>query len=205
MRNGPMIGAAPGLAAHRRRIRICTHASYANNAARRKTGRASVLDLISAKAGRLLSVTETDIEQRKAIAGLGDDDIPCIALRITSLKSMIEQRADHYTVGFFDHLVRIRRPRTLCSARVLDQAKQRKRDRSRRRTRRQRGRGEGVGLGLSIARAIVAAHHGTIGFSTTEGKGTTFHFGLPISRRGSNARARVPGTWRAPAVSAGRP
>jgi hypothetical protein len=48
-----------------------------------------MLDVISAKAGRLLSVTETDIEQRKAIAGLGDDDIP----RITSLKSMIEQRA----------------------------------------------------------------------------------------------------------------
>ena len=50
-----------------------------------------MLDVISAKAGRLLSVTETDIEQRKAIAGLGDDDIP----RITSLKSMIEQWAGH--------------------------------------------------------------------------------------------------------------
>lgn len=45
-----------------------------------------MLDVISAKAGRLLSVTETDIEQRKAIAGLGDDDIP----RIIFLKSMID-------------------------------------------------------------------------------------------------------------------
>ena len=62
-----------------------------------------MLDLTSAKAGRLLSVTETDIEQRKAIAGLGDDDIP----RITSLKSMIEQRADHYAEVFFNHVVKI--------------------------------------------------------------------------------------------------
>jgi hypothetical protein len=41
-----------------------------------------MLDVTSAKAGRLPSVTETDIEQRKAIAGQLDDDIP----RITSLK-----------------------------------------------------------------------------------------------------------------------
>ena len=62
-----------------------------------------MLDLTSAKAGRLLSVTETDIEQRNAIAGLADDNIP----RITSLKSMIEQRADHYAEVFFNQLVRI--------------------------------------------------------------------------------------------------
>ena len=72
-----------------------------------------MLDVISAKAGRLLSVTETDIEQRKAIAGLGDDDIP----RIASLKSMIEQRADHGAEVFFNQLVKSVAPRTLCSAR----------------------------------------------------------------------------------------
>ena len=32
-----------------------------------------MLDLTSAKAGRLLSGTKTDIEQRKAIAGRADD------------------------------------------------------------------------------------------------------------------------------------
>jgi hypothetical protein len=135
-----------------------------------------MLDVISAKAGRLLSVTETDIEQRKAIAGLGDDDIP----RITSLKSMIEQRAGHGAEVLFNQHVKIAAPKLFARRGVLDQARQRKRDRSRRRTRRQRGRGEGVGLGLSIARAIVEAHHGTIRFSTTEGRSTTFHFGLPI-------------------------
>jgi signal transduction histidine kinase len=93
---------------------------------------------------------------------------------------MIEQRAGHGAEVLFNQHVKIAAPKLFARRGVLDQARQRKRDRSRRRTRRQRGRGEGVGLGLSIARAIVAAHHGTIGFSTTEGKGTTFHFGLPI-------------------------
>ena len=98
-----------------------------------------MLDVISAKAGRLRSVTETGIEQRKAIAGLGDDDIP----RITSLKSMIEQRADHGAEVFFNQLVKIAAPKLFARRGVLDQARQRKRDRSRRRTRRQRGRGAG--------------------------------------------------------------
>jgi hypothetical protein len=73
-----------------------------------------MLDLTSAKAGRLLSVTKTDVEQRKAIAGLADDDIP----RITSLKAMIEQRADHYAEVFFQSSRQDRRRlRSLCSAR----------------------------------------------------------------------------------------
>jgi signal transduction histidine kinase len=37
----------------------------------------------------------------------------------------------------------------------------------------------GTGLGLSICRAIVERHGGTIGFTTREGVGTSFHFGLP--------------------------
>lgn len=36
----------------------------------------------------------------------------------------------------------------------------------------------GVGLGLSIAKEIMTAHHGQITFSSTEGQGTTFTFGL---------------------------
>jgi signal transduction histidine kinase len=137
-----------------------------------------MLDLTAAKAGRLLSVTKTDIEQRKAIAGMADDDIP----RITSLKAMIEQRADHYGEVFFQSRRQDRRrPEVFARRAALDQTKQRKRDRSRRKIRRQRRRGGGVGLGLSIARAIVEAHRGTIGSSSTEGKDTTFHFGPPIA------------------------
>jgi NtrC-family two-component system sensor histidine kinase KinB len=36
----------------------------------------------------------------------------------------------------------------------------------------------GIGLGLSITKEIVAAHHGQITFSSTEGQGTTFSFSL---------------------------
>ena len=95
---------------------------------------------------------------------------------------MIEQRADHYGEVFFQSCRQDRRrPEVFARRGVLDQAKQRKRDRSRRKARRQRGRGGGVGLGLSIAPAIMEAHRGTIGFPSTEGKDTTFHFDPPIA------------------------
>ena len=99
-----------------------------------------MLDLTSAKAGRLLSVTKTDVEQREAIAGLADDDIP----RITSLKSMIEQRADHYAEVFFQSSRQDRRRlRSLCSARRPRPGQAAQARRSRRKTRRQRRRGRG--------------------------------------------------------------
>jgi signal transduction histidine kinase len=43
----------------------------------------------------------------------------------------------------------------------------------------------GAGLGLTIARGIVRAHGGRIWVESTEGKGTSVHFTLPIAQPGS--------------------
>lgn len=48
----------------------------------------------------------------------------------------------------------------------------------------------GIGLGLSLAKSIVEAHGGKIGYTTDEGKGTTFFFMLPLAEGAQPALAQ---------------
>jgi signal transduction histidine kinase len=46
------------------------------------------------------------------------------------------------------------------------------------------GRGpiSGTGMGLAIAREIIRAHNGEIGVESQLGRGSEFHFSLPVAR-----------------------
>src|SRR5216683_1181134 len=45
----------------------------------------------------------------------------------------------------------------------------------------------GTGMGLPIAKALVAAHHGTIGVTSQLGHGSVFSFSLPVARSGERS------------------
>jgi signal transduction histidine kinase len=47
------------------------------------------------------------------------------------------------------------------------------------------------GVGLFVAKTLVEAHGGRVGFSSVEGRGTVFHFTLPVSET-PNAKSDVP-------------
>ncbi len=51
------------------------------------------------------------------------------------------------------------------------------------------GKSRGTGLGSAIARSIVEAHHGKIGFETETGKGTTFIISLPRKQPAAKSEA----------------
>jgi signal transduction histidine kinase len=38
-----------------------------------------------------------------------------------------------------------------------------------------------TGLGLAIVKKIVELHHGTIGFTSEKGKGSSFYFTIPVA------------------------
>jgi two-component system, NtrC family, nitrogen regulation sensor histidine kinase NtrY len=51
---------------------------------------------------------------------------------------------------------------------------------------------QGTGLGLAIVQSVVSDHHGTISVNSEEGRGATFHIGLPKRQVGVVAPPKLP-------------
>ncbi len=84
-----------------------------------------MLDVTSAKKALPLKVTDQEVELRKKIVGLTDDDVA----RIVSLKDIIEPRIDHYADEFFRQLEENGTAPILFAKReALQQAKRKKRE-----------------------------------------------------------------------------
>jgi rsbT co-antagonist protein RsbR len=72
-----------------------------------------------------LAVVDQEVERRKKIVGLANDDIP----RIVSLKDVVVPNVDGYVEAFFHHLAGIGEAAALFGRReALDEAKRRKRE-----------------------------------------------------------------------------
>jgi rsbT co-antagonist protein RsbR len=83
-----------------------------------------MLDVTKSKV-RALKVTDREIEFRKNIVGLSEDDVA----RIISLRSIIEPRIGHYADEFFARLAEVGAAPTLLAKRdTLEEAKRRKRE-----------------------------------------------------------------------------
>ena len=84
-----------------------------------------MLDVTSTKSPRAVSTSDQDVEHRKRIVGLDEDDIA----RIVSLKDIIEPHIDHYTEEFFNRVAKIGGASALFAQRdALEDAKRRKRE-----------------------------------------------------------------------------
>ena len=66
------------------------------------------------------------------------------------------------------------------------------------------GSTEGAGIGLTITRKLVELMHGSIGYDTEPGVGSTFYFELPLAATGQD-KLTVPAGEPAPALASSKP